>query len=60
MKMKSMEKKEDINFLVDRVKAIMPSTIVPSWTKLKESWITILLHCYGFLLDTRNSYRVHH
>ena len=59
VKTKSMDKKEDLNFLVDCVKSIMPSTIVLSWTKLKESWITVLLQSCGFLHDTRNSCRVH-
>jgi len=40
VKTKSLGRKENINFLVGCVKVIMPSTIVPSWTKLKESWIT--------------------
>ena len=53
VKVKHMDKEGILKFLVSCVKAITPSTVVPSLTKLKEFWMTILLHRYGSLLDIK-------
>ena len=58
VKVKSQDKKGNLNFPTDYVKVIMPSTIVPSWMKLKESWTIVLCCCSDSLPGTRESCRV--
>ena len=60
VKVKYMEKEGILNFLVSCVKVITPFTVVPSLTRLKEFWMTVLLHCCSSLLDIKNSYQVPH
>ncbi len=55
-----MDRKGIPNFLVSCVKAFMPSTVVPSLMRIKEFWMTVLFHRYGFLLDIKNSCQVLH
>ena len=38
----------------------MPSTVVPSLTRLKEFWMIVRFHCYNFLLDIKNSFQFLH
>src|ERR1700733_12276332 len=60
VKVKHMDRKGISNFLVSCVKAIMPSTIVPSLMRLKEFWMIGRFHRYDFLLDIKNSFQVLH